>query len=84
MRIIGDRLFVREITEEVTKAGIIIDERKPDKVRRGVVVYKGDEVDEEIDVGDTVFFNHYITKRISLNSEEFDVMTSGDVIAIYK
>ena len=35
MRIIGDRLFVREITEEVTKAGIIIDERKPDKVRRG-------------------------------------------------
>ena len=73
MKLIGEKVLVRKITENITKAGIILPADKEPLLHKGEVCFVGGEVDS-VSVGDIVFFAHYIKKdcrdrwsRISCN-----------------
>lgn len=69
-------------TVEKSESGIIVDaNKKPD---RGIVVSKGDEVTDEIEVGDTIVFSEYAGKEIKNADGHFITMNEGEVYYVIK
>lgn len=81
MKLIGEKVLVRKITENITKAGIILPADKEPLLHKGEVCFVGGEVDS-VSVGDIVFFAHYIKKIVDIDGVEYHTMTQGDIVAI--
>ena len=83
MNAIRNKLIVSVVdTVEKSESGIITDQdKKPD---RGVVISKGNDVTDEIEIGDVIVFSEYGGKAIQEKGEEFITLNEGEVYFVIK
>ena len=91
IRPLHDRILVRRMKEdEKTAGGIIIPDTAKEKPQKGEVVAIGNGriADDgkvrplEVKAGDKVLFSKYAGTDLKLGTEEFLMITEGDVLGI--
>ncbi|NQZ18770.1 MAG: co-chaperone GroES [Bdellovibrionales bacterium] len=91
IRPLHDRILVRRMKEdEKTAGGIIIPDTAKEKPQKGEVVATGNGrvTDDgktrplEVKAGDKVLFSKYAGTDLKLGTEEFLMITEGDVLGI--
>ena len=91
IRPLHDRILVRRMQEdEKTAGGIIIPDTAKEKPQKGEVVACGNGriTDDgktrpmEVKAGDKVLFSKYAGTDLTLGTEEFLMITEGDVLGI--
>ncbi len=82
---VGKKLLIKEIKPETkTASGLYLPEMAQKKTFQGVVVGKGDQV-EEIQIGDVVHYaDHAMPTPMPHNGEEHLLLQFGDVYAIIR
>ncbi|HHU92679.1 MAG TPA: co-chaperone GroES [Halanaerobiaceae bacterium] len=74
--------------EEKSKGGLVLpDTAREEKPQQGEVVAIGNEVTPEngeapVKVGDKVIFDKYAGNKITLNEEEYVILSIDDVLAV--
>ena len=88
---LGDRIVVaRDDSEDVTPGGIVLPDSAKDKPSRGTIVSVGtgklldDGTRGEIQVkkGDRVLFTSYAPESITIDDEEFLLMSESYILAV--
>jgi chaperonin GroES len=80
------RVLVRiEPEETVTKSGLFVPDTAKEKPQRGVVAAIGDDRDViKVEVGDRVLFAKYTGAEIRLDSDDYLIIESADLLAILR
>jgi chaperonin GroES len=85
-RILAGKVLVKpSAAEEKTSSGIIIPDSAREKPQQGEVVKVGaDKTDEpmEIKVGDVVLYGKYGGQELTIDGEEYLLMSQADVLFI--
>lgn len=88
---VGANILVKPVEEEVkTNSGIVLpDTVDKEKPQRGKIialgtgkVVDGKKVAFSVKVGDTVLFKKYSPDEISIDSEDYLIMTEEDILAV--
>jgi chaperonin GroES len=88
---LGDRLVAKPIEQkEQTSSGIYLPETAKEKPQQGEVIAvgpgdrndKGERLDMDVKVGDTVLYARYSGTSIKLDGQEYLILREGDVLAI--
>ena len=88
---IGDKVVVeRDQVEEKTAGGIYIPDAAKDKPSRGkiIAIGTGKLLDDgtrgpmQVKVGDRVLFTSYAPEAISLDDDEYLLMSESDILAV--
>jgi chaperonin GroES len=88
---LGDKVVVtRDVSEEVTAGGIYLPDSAKDKPSRGTIVAVGtgklldDGTRGELQVkkGDRVLFTSYAPETITIDDDEFLLMSESDILAV--
>ena len=83
IKVLGKRLLIEEIVEDIkSSGGIILGDTKTSAQRVGKVVSVGDSV-EEIKVKDKVMFDGYKVFPIELDGKTYLIMEENNVIGVY-
>lgn len=92
LRPLGDRVIVKPLVAETTKAGIILpataEKEKPEKgevvaVGSGKLTESGSRLPMQVKVGDKVLFKKYSPDEVKAdNKEEYLILDEGDILAI--
>ena len=91
----GDRVLVKpgEVAYEKTASGIIIpDTAQKEKPERGIIVAvgegkrneKGDLLSMRYKVGDKIMFSKYGYDEITINEEEYYVISESNILGIFR
>jgi chaperonin GroES len=87
-KVLAGKILVRpSAAEEKTASGIIIPETAKEKPQNGKVVMVGvDKKDEpmEIKVGDHVLYGKYGGQELTIDDEDYLLMSQSDVLFISK
>lgn len=86
---LGDRVLLKRVETESQKGGILLPESAKKKPETALVIAVGPgKLDKEghlilmpVQVGDTVLVSKYSGQEVTLEGEEFLVVSSGDIIA---
>ena len=85
-KILAGKILIAPIaTEEKTASGIIIPDSAKEKPQQGKVVLVGaDKKDEpmEIKAGDTVFYGKYAGTELTVDNEDYLLMSQTDILYI--
>jgi len=74
-----NRILVKRKEEKTTASGIIVaTDASREKPLQGTVMATGKEV-EDIKVGDTVYFNRYSGSDVTIEGEDFILLTTDDI-----
>ncbi|MBF5051120.1 10 kDa chaperonin [Candidatus Clavichlamydia salmonicola] len=93
IRPLGNRVLVKRLeTEETLKGGIILPDSAKKKQEQAVVITLGtggkDKNDHEIvfavQPGDIVLIEKYAGQEVTVDSEEFIILKTDDIMAIIK
>lgn len=88
---LGDRVVVsRDESEDITAGGIVLPDSAKDKPSRGTIVAVGtgklldDGSRGELQVknGDRVLFTSYAPETITVDDEEYLLMSESDILAV--
>ena len=88
---LGDRVVVsRDESEDITAGGIVLPDSAKDKPSRGTIVAVGtgklldDGSRGELQVknGDRVLFTSYAPETITIDDEEYLLMSESDILAV--
>ena len=83
---LADRVVVLPApAEQKTKSGIIIPDTAKEKPQNGVVVAAGPGKKDEpttVKVGDNVLYGKYSGTEITLDGQEYLIMSESDILAI--
>ena len=88
---LGDRVLVQPVEEdEQVSGGIIIPDTAKEKPQRGAIVAVGDGKTDDsgnkialsVKAGDIVLYGKYAGTEISLDGEDYLIMSEGDVLAV--
>lgn len=91
IRPLQDRVIVKRLEElQKTKGGIIIPDSAKEKPQEAevVAVGKGKILDDgsvrpvEVKVGDKILFSKYAGNEISVDGEEYLIISEGDIQAV--
>jgi len=79
-----DKVAVKFVVEEEkTKSGIVLpDTAKEEKPQQGEVTAVGSEVEDGVKVGDMVVFDKYAGNKISVDGEDFVIVSIDDILAV--
>lgn len=80
-RPIEDKLLIKRKEELQTKTGIIIPDTTKEKPLEGTVVSKSKDVDG-IEVGETVLFGKYSGNDITIDGEDYILLSKDDIAGI--
>lgn len=81
---IKGKILVEEITEEITKGGLILPTDKSiEALRKGIVVAVGNET-KTIEVNDKIQYQKYYGITITLKGKDFILLNEADVITFEK
>ena len=87
-KILAGKILVRPSeAEEQTASGIIIPDTAKEKPQHGIVIMVGaDKKDEpmEIKVGDKVLYGKFAGQELSINDEDYLLISQSDVLFISK
>lgn len=88
---LGDKVVVaRDESEDVTSGGIVLPDSAKDKPSRGTIVAvgtgklldDGSRGELQVKKGDRVLFTSYAPETITIDDEEFLLMSESDVLAV--
>ena len=87
---LGDKVVLKAIKEEEkTKSGIILTGEAKEKPQQAEVIavgpggiVDGEEVKMQVKVGDTVIYSKYSGTEVTLEDEDFIIVSQSDIIAI--
>lgn len=87
---LGDKVVLKAIKEEEkTKSGIILTGEAKEKPQQAEVIavgpggiVDGEEVKMQVKVGDTVIYSKYSGTEITLEDEDFIIVSQSDILAI--
>ena len=87
---LGDKVVLKAIKEEEkTKSGIILTGEAKEKPQQAEViavgpggVVDGEEVKMQVKVGDTVIYSKYSGTEVTLEDEDFIIVSQSDILAI--
>jgi chaperonin GroES len=88
---LGDRIVVKPKDEEVTHpSGLVIPDTAKEKPQLGEVLAvgpgewrEGERVPVDVSVGDLVFYSKYGGTELKYEGEEYLILSSRDVLAIF-
>ena len=88
---LGDRVVVeRDASEDVTAGGIVLPDSAKDKPSRGTIIAvgtgklldDGSRSESQVKKGDRVLFTSYAPETITIDDEEYLLMTESDILAV--
>jgi len=88
---LGEKILVKRLeAEEKTAGGIVLPDSAKEKPKEGKVIALGDgkllddgsRADFQVKVGDTVLFTSYGGTEVTVDGEEYLLMSEDDVLAI--
>ena len=88
---LGEKILVKRLeAEEKTAGGIVLPDSAKEKPKEGKVVALGDgkllddgsRADFQVKAGDTVLFTSYGGTEVTVDNEEYLLMSEDDVLAI--
>ena len=87
---LGDKVVLKAIKEEEkTKSGIILTGEAKEKPQQAAVIavgpggiVDGEEVKMQVKVGDTVIYSKYSGTEVTLEDEDFIIVSQSDILAI--
>lgn len=87
---LGDKVVLKAIKEEEkTKSGIILTGEAKEKPQQAEVIavgpggiVDGEEVKIQVKVGDTVIYSKYSGTEVTLEDEDFIIVSQSDILAI--
>ena len=87
---LGDRVVLKQCeAEEKTKSGIILAGQAKEKPQEAEVIavgpggiVDGEEVKMQVKVGDTVIYSKYSGTEVTLEDEDFIIVSQSDILAI--
>lgn len=87
---LGDKVVLKAIKEEEkTKSGIILTGEAKEKPQQAKVIavgpggiVDGEEVKMQVKVGDTVIYSKYSGTEVTLEDEDFIIVSQSDILAI--
>ena len=83
IKVIGNRLLIEEIVEDITSSGgIILGETKTSANRVGKVISVGDSV-QEIKEKDKVMFDNHKSFSIDLDGNTYLITEENNIIGVY-
>ena len=83
LKVIGNRVLIEEIVEDVkSESGIILGTTEKSPQRVGRVISVGDSV-EEIKVNDKVMFDSYKSFSIELDGKTYLILDIESVIGVF-
>lgn len=82
LQMLRDRVAIRTISDPDMVGSLYIPETAKRRSDQGVIIYKGDDV-EELKVGDHVLFSAYSGTQISVAEEgHYLIMPESEVVAV--
>ena len=82
---LGDRVVIKQVeAEETTKSGIVIPTTAKEQPQIAEVLAIGEEVTEELKVGDKVIFSKYGGTEVKIDGEELTILKLEDILAVVK
>ena len=90
---LGDRVLVkRSEAEERTAGGIVLPDTAKETPKQGVVeavgsgrtLDNGERVALTVKKGDTVLFTSYAGNEVTIDGQEYLLMSEGDILAVVK
>jgi chaperonin GroES len=83
IKVIGNRVLIEEIVEDIkSSGGIILGDTKASSQRIGKVISVGDSV-EEISLGDKVLFDGHRVAPLDFDGKTYLIMEENNVIGVY-
>lgn len=83
IKVIGNRVLIEEIVEDIkSSGGIILGDIKASAQKRGRVISVGHLV-EEIKVNDKVMFDNHRVAPLNLEGNTYLIMEENNVIGVY-
>lgn len=87
---LGDKVVLKAIKEEEkTKSGIILTGEAKEKPQQAEVIavgpggiVDGEEVKMQVKIGDTVIYSKYSGTEVTLEDEDFIIVSQSDILAI--
>ena len=87
---LGDKVVLKAIKEEEkTKSGIILTGEAKEKPQQAEVIavgpggiVDGEEVKMQVKVGDIVIYSKYSGTEVTLEDEDFIIVSQSDILAI--
>ena len=88
---LGDRVVVsRDESEDITAGGIVLPDSAKDKPSRGTIVAigtgklldDGSRGELQVKNGDRVLFTSYAPETITVDDEEYLLMSESDILAV--
>ena len=88
---LGDRIIIELVElEEKTASGIVLPDTAKEKPQEGKVVAvgtgrvleKGERVDLEVSVGDSIIFSKYAGTEVKYDGNEYLIVRENDILAI--
>ncbi len=91
VRPLGDRVLLKRLeAEETTPGGIVLPDTAKEKPKQGEVLAvgegktleSGEKAELQVNEGDTVIFNSYAGTEVTVDGEEYLVMSEDNILAI--
>ncbi len=91
IRPLGDKVLIKRLeAEEKTAGGIVLPDTAKEKPKQGKVIAVGDGVQLEsgekapfqVKKGDTVLFGSFAGTEVTIDGEEYVLMSEDDILAI--
>ena len=91
VRPLGDRVLLKRLeAEEKTAGGIVLPDTAKEKPKQGEVLAvgegktleSGEKAELQVSEGDTVIFNSYAGTEVTVDGEEYLVMSEDNILAI--
>ena len=88
---LGDRIIVKqEPEEEKTRSGIVLPESAKEKPQEGTVIAVGEgrvldsgqKVPVAVKVGDKIIYSKYGGTEVTIEGEEYIVLSERDILAV--
>jgi chaperonin GroES len=91
IRPLGDKVFIKRLeAEEKTPGGIVLPDTAKEKPKKGKVIAVGDgkqlesgeKAPFQVSKGDTVLFGSFAGTEVTVDGEEYLLMSEEDILAI--
>ena len=86
-----DRIVIRQVeAEQTTASGLVIPDTAKEKPQEGEVIAvgpgrvddNGNRIPVDVKVGDVVIYSRYGGTEVKYNGQEFQILSSRDVLAV--
>lgn len=83
MKLLKRYVLIKKSETNITKSGIILNDKKENK-NQGVIQELGPECDKELKKGQTVLYKDIEIQQYNILNDDYIIIDSDDIIAIFE